>query len=95
VAVTCALMRMGMLGAVIVKVVVVMGMTVVVGVLMVVGVGVGNTVVGVLVGMGVGMGMAVAAHMVVINVHNIAPLGFFFYYTEKQAGCQSIAKASL
>jgi hypothetical protein len=77
VAVAGAVMGMGVLRALLVQMVVLMGMHMVMLVSMVVGVGMGHTVVGVLVGMGVGMFVVVGAHMIVMNVHSNSPLRFF------------------
>ena len=71
-AVMIAIVGMGMLHTLCMKMVVLVGMCVVMLMGMVVGMAVGNTVVGVL--MGVGMGMLVAvANVIVMDVHSVSP----------------------
>jgi hypothetical protein len=76
---------MGMLAALVVQMVMLVGMNVIVLMDVSVFVGVGNTIVGVLMGMIVGMFVVVVmtAHVIVIEMHRKAPLRFFFYYIRK------------
>jgi hypothetical protein len=78
--------------AMLVQMLMLMGMDMIVGMGMVVGMGMGNTVVGVLMGMGVVMFMVVAAagDVIVMNMHMVSPLRFFFYYTCGTRFCQNI-----
>jgi hypothetical protein len=95
VAMATAVMRVGMLCALVMEVVVLMGMDMVVAVDMLVGMGVGHAVVSVFVCMGVGMlvVMGMTAHMIVIKMHSDAPLLFFLYYNGEAAGCQTSKSA--
>ena len=73
-----ALVGMVMCVAVLMQMIMLMGMGVIMAVSMGMLVGMGDTVVGVLVGMCVFvvMVMAMTAHVIVMNVHNIAPYPF-------------------
>ena len=78
--------------AVIMQVIMVVGMCMIVGVCVIMGMGVSNTVVGMLVGVGMIMFMVVAAagDVIVMDVHMVSPLRFFFYYTYGNGFCQNI-----
>jgi hypothetical protein len=76
VAATAAIMRMGMLCAVIVQMLVLMGMGMIVGVGVGMFMGMGNTVVGVFVCMGMLMVVGMLTQVIVMQMHNIAPLIF-------------------
>jgi hypothetical protein len=84
VAMTVAIVGVGMLGTLVVQMVVVVRMLV--AMLMAVGmlVGMGHTVVGVLMGMGMRMlvVMAVTADMIVMQMHKKVSFAFFLYYTD-------------
>jgi ABC-type arginine/histidine transport system permease subunit len=83
---------MGVLRAMVMEMVVIMGMRMVVGVLVGMLMGVGNTVMGVLMGMGVGVFVAVvmAAHMIVVQMHGNFSFAFFLYYIRGRPMCQNI-----
>ena len=78
--------------AVVMQVIVVVGMCMIVGVCVIMGMGVSNAVVGMLVSMGMIMFMVVAAagDVIVMDVHMVSPLRFFFYYTYGNGFCQNI-----
>jgi hypothetical protein len=79
--------------AVLVQMLMLMGMDMIVGMGMIVRMGVSNTVVGMLVSVGMIMFMVVAAagDVIVMNMHMVSPLQFFFYYTCGTHFCQNIS----
>jgi hypothetical protein len=79
VAMTAAVMAVGMLVTVVVQMLVGVGMAVFVGMAVAMLVGMGHTVVGVLMGMGMGMLMTVVVVMDVIMIvmHGVSSLGVF------------------
>jgi hypothetical protein len=90
VAISAAVVGVGMFGAVVVQMLMVVGMLVGMFMSVVVSVGMGHTVVGMFVGVGMGMGvvMMVTAHMIVIQMHNDRSFMFLFYYNDSRRQSQ-------
>ena len=87
-----AVMGVGVLSAMVVEMLVVMGMGMIVSVCVVVCMAVGHTVVGMFMGMGVGMFvvMGMTAHMIVMQMHGKFSFAFFLYYSRYERLCQNI-----